>query len=377
MDRSLNANWNAYMDLHNLPTPYDAIRHLVLAQENSDLAPITLKTVMRYYCVCGFTNQYYTNVDVLCVALVNGIDAIIMPPAVTRDSFENLFYLDRHGRDLDFPNVITWKGIPQQEFYDTSNIMGKLANYNIELILQDDLNLGFKKNNELNWIYNPYVPKQFDSSTVISIKLDRKHKMTFDDISNYIYSEENLDQICDQLITVTGDVIIMFDMRTPIFTTDPLCAKISAVRVKAIDILFDFNPALVGVANDISSKVKSYDSVHLRVEGDFIGHKNLNFNAMLRKYVSVLNPEKLYYISSGVFRTSYNTRVRTYLNSRNIKFVSKEDYIGDVCAYVEQYAIIDFLVMIKSDNFIGLHDSTFSELAHTIRCKDDLLIKCY
>jgi hypothetical protein len=371
-------NWLGYIDFHNLNTECEAIRHFICNQEPSNLAPINMRTVMRYYCVCGFTNQFYTNVDVLCVALVNGIDSIIMPPAVTRDSFENLFYVDKHHRDLDLPNVITWKGIPQNEFYHISNISNKLANYNIELILQDDFDIKFRKNNELNWIYNSYLPKQFESHTIITIKLDRKHKMSFDDISNYVYSEENLNQISAQLLDVTGEVSIIFDMRTPIFTTDPNCTKISAVRRKAIDILFDFNKELVNVADELSHKIPSYDAVHLRIEGDFIGYKNLNFGMMLRRYASVLNPQKMYYISSGIFNTSFNTRVRTYLKNRNITFVCKEDYIDDVCKYAEQYAIIDFLVMIKANVFIGLHDSTFSELAHTIRCVDkDLLIKYY
>ncbi|CAN5873939.1 hypothetical protein BH23THE1_BH23THE1_34450 [soil metagenome] len=182
----------------------------------------------------------------------------------------------------------------------------------------------------------------------------------------------SFDNLTNKLLKETDQYLFINDA----FTCNGMRFYSGKDRSKFKDIITSirFNDKYYNAANEIrkSHGINQHDAVHFRLEDDIIlliggdlNNKNL-FEKLYRKYtdkIKLLTSEKIY-ISTGLMKydNTYN-----YMLSRlkeefpHVVFINREIDCLDVKGR-EIGAILDILICLDSESFIGTWHSTFSKL---------------
>lgn len=168
-------------------------------------------------------------------------------------------------------------------------------------------------------------------------------------------------------------------------------------NIESIELGFYKNLPLVPEFYNILKYIQDdkYNVVHLRLEDDFVDYYSAYYNKNYEEYTKILvtrylnamdkifKPEDKIYIASHLSKKDYpNNYVIDSIKEKYPNIISNINWRDEINLPQgrEVDAIVDYLISMKAEKFIGIHGSTFSIILSKInksRGKDCLLINPY
>uniref|UniRef100_A0A383W2H7 O-fucosyltransferase family protein n=1 Tax=Tetradesmus obliquus TaxID=3088 RepID=A0A383W2H7_TETOB len=366
-------NWKSYLlrypDLRsgNIRTKQAAAWHYTQKGHKEHRSFAKIPILLRYTACQGLFNQMYAHLNALVLADYLGAD-VMLPPSVYRESFSKYFSMDLKKNEVKWTPADTGalldvdaiqahyaqKGIkvlrtaPYESFPDCMHPQDAFPRYNMPDVHKDQIvRLGD------TYLQSMHIWYIWDRAAE---KILAKHK---------------------QLVAAghPPNTTVVLDLPCPFLSIMTLtCMEAAQEAATALK----FNRTIVQMARTIINGMRGagiarYNGAHLRLEKDAVDWARIlgGFKKYLAEYArsfaaAGFNKRKDLYIASGLL--SYNASqemkdMLTFLepHSRSVQY--KEMYLpaGMLNSLnPEQEALVDFLVLANSDNFVGLGSSTFS-----------------
>eukprot|EP00775_Hariotina_reticulata_P011827 gene11827-11971_t len=360
----------------NIRTKQAALWHYMHKGQKEHRTYKKIPILLRYTACQGLFNQMYAHLNALVLADYLGAD-VMLPPSVYRESFSKYFSMDLK------KNEVKWTPADAGALLDVEAIQAHYAQKGIQVF--------------------PTAP--YDSFPNCMHPQDAFPRYNMPDIKpeqvvrlgdTYLQSMHIWyiwDRAAEKVLAKHKELVaaglpdsttVVLDLPCPFLSIMTLtCMEAAQEAATALK----FNRTIVQMARTIingmkASGVARYNGAHLRLEKDAVDWARIlgGFQKYLAEYARSFNAagfsrRKDLYIASGLL--SYNaskemTDMLKFLepHSRSVQY--KEKFIPIETLHAlnpEQEALVDFLVLANSDNFVGLGSSTFSVYLRWACCR--------
>eukprot|EP00879_Flechtneria_rotunda_P013450 GHRR01014043.1.p1 GENE.GHRR01014043.1~~GHRR01014043.1.p1 ORF type:complete len:592 (+),score=161.63 GHRR01014043.1:229-2004(+) len=368
-----NFNWKAYLlrypDLRqgNIRTKQAAVWHYTQQGHKEHRSYEKIPILLRYTACQGLFNQMYAHLNALVLADYLGAD-VMLPPSVYRESFSKYFSMDLK------KNEVKWTPADTGALLDVESIQAHYAQKGIK-VLRTTSYESFPDCMHPQDAFPRYTMPHIHEDQIVRLGETYLQSMHI----WYIWDRaaEKILQKHKQLVEAgyPPSTTVVLDLPCPFLSIMTLtCMEAAQEAATALK----FNKTIVQMARTVINGMKAkgiqrYNGAHLRLEKDAVDWARILGG--MRKYLAEyarsfaaagFSRRKDLYIASGLL--SYNaskemTDMMHFLEPHSRSAQYKELYLPPDMLHKlnpEQEALVDFLVLANSDNFVGLGSSTFS-----------------
>lgn len=386
-------DWLAYLSLNpDLPavgikTAEAAMLHYLKHGKEEGRPYMRLKITIRYTSCGGFSSQWYSHASVL--TLVRTLKSSVavsqirlsLAPALSRDSYGEPWRPDTDDAGLKELSTAVWTTQPFDSLFDYEHLQKWAGSHQLHLQLvplnmtlpdlnapayafpvdaDQDVIAAHVAGKVPNVFRNALPLKQFLGMFRNSVDQNKRDQQEI--LGHAPGSATVIDLPCTQFALNTSTA-------TKYFTEVAEQLKVS--------------PKLETIAHHVEKEVgHKYNAVHLRVEDDIedwlmlLGGRSNVMQAYLEEMKRAgFNQHTVVYIASGLLSYEadkvFNKFATDVVNAKLAKEVRwKEQYLSNehkAELHSEQLAAIDYLLLLKSELFVGLEASTMSFLVREMR----------
>eukprot|EP01025_Chloroclados_australasicus_P029867 TRINITY_DN2984_c1_g1_i1.p1 TRINITY_DN2984_c1_g1~~TRINITY_DN2984_c1_g1_i1.p1 ORF type:complete len:520 (-),score=-1.73 TRINITY_DN2984_c1_g1_i1:147-1706(-) len=325
-----------------------------------------IKVVLRYTACAGLMNQQYSHISAIALAFAVGAE-VVLPCSVKRESFEQYFHTDPS------KNKLRWAPALLEDLLDVEYIieywkkqgliihktppLKRPTNFEHPQIAYPSYN-----QHEVDLRYRTYLPDMYMSLLDIHQLMERVREtvVTF----GTQLQQQNATQVVSTVILDCPCTFFAINTQSSL----PLVSNIAKSM--------QFSQKIRDIANQVMQQLPTnYNGIHLRLEQDAKDWETILGGEQLlwQKYIQAMerasfNSTISIYVASGLLTYSsgqqqFKTKTREITNlGLSSKLLHKEQFLGNKLNGLssEQCALVDFLVLVESNFFVGISSSTFS-----------------
>ncbi|PSC70539.1 alternative oxidase [Micractinium conductrix] len=329
-----------------------------------------LRVLLRYTACTGLINQQYSHIAAFALAAALGAE-LVLPPAVCRDSFAHYFSVYKE------KNEVRWSPVPLETLLDVDAIMAYWAPRGLVLHRTPSLR-PFPDLTQPEVAYPQYPAGSIDPNLVVRMEGVYLKNLELSELM-----ERARAAVVGQATAILRDdpaadlQYIVLDMPCSFFS---LRALSNLPVVTEVAKSLKFAPELVSMADRIVEAMTAggkheFNGVHLRIEKDardwaaIMGGQQVVWQGYISTMRGVgFNRSTRIYVASGMLTYGASVemdRTKNYLTHTGVcsRVHHKEQYIPQEeleTLNSEQKALLDFLVLARSQRFVGFGSSTFS-----------------
>ncbi|KAF6260637.1 hypothetical protein COO60DRAFT_1269269, partial [Scenedesmus sp. NREL 46B-D3] len=365
-------NWKAYLlrypDLRsgNIRTKQAAAWHYTQKGHKEHRSFAKIPILLRYTACQGLFNQMYAHLNALVLADYLGAD-VMLPPSVYRESFSKYFSMDLK------KNEVKWTPADTGALLDVDAIQAHYAQKGIKVLRTAP--------------YESFPDCMHPQDAFPRYDMPDVHKDQIVRLGDTYLQSMHIwyiwDRAAEKILAKHKQLMAAGHPPNTSVVLDLPCPFLSIMTLTCMDAAQEaatalkFNKTIVHMARTIINGMRGagiarYNGAHLRLEKDAVDWARIlgGFKKYLAEYArsfaaAGFSKRKDLYIASGLL--SYNASqemkdMLTFLEPHS-SVQYKEMYLpADMLSSLnpEQEALVDFLVLSNSDNFVGLGSSTFS-----------------
>lgn len=329
-----------------------------------------VRVLLRYTACTGLINQQYSHIAAFTLAAALGAE-LVLPPAVCRDSFAHYFSVYKE------KNEVRWSPVPLETLLDVEAIIRYWQPRGMVLHRTPSLR-PFPDLTQPESAFPLYPLGSLDPNLVVRMEGVYLKNLELADLM-----ERARAAVVGQATSILKDdpaadlQYVVLDMPCSFFA---LKAVSNLPVVTEVAKSLKFSPELHALADRIVDAVTEggtlpFNGVHLRIEKDardwaaIMGGQQVVWQGYISTMRSVgFNGTSRIYVASGMLTYGASVemdRTKNYLMHTGVcsRVHHKEQYIPQrelEALNSEQKALLDFLVLARSNRFAGFGSSTFS-----------------
>ncbi|KAL4423672.1 hypothetical protein ABPG75_000973 [Micractinium tetrahymenae] len=349
----------------------DAAKQHYLQQGRAEGRPYRrLRVLLRYTACTGLINQQYSHIAAFALAAALGAE-LVLPPAVCRDSFAHYFSVYKE------KNEVRWSPVPLETLLDVDAIVAYWQPRGLVLHRTPSLR-PFPDLTQPGAAFPQYPLGSLDPNLVVRMEGVYLKNLELSELM-----ERARAAVVGQATSILKDdpeadlQYIVLDMPCSFFSLRSI-SNLAVVTEVAKSLRF--SPEISAMADRIVEAVTEggaapFNGVHLRIEKDardwaaIMGGQQVVWQGYISTMRGVgFNSTTRIYVASGMLTYGASVemdRTKNYLRHTGVcsEVHHKEQYIPQrelEALNSEQKALLDFLVLARSQRFAGFGSSTFS-----------------